>query len=200
MIITHTEIYRFSIPMEPFVIATGTMDYAQNVLIRIFTDSGIYGVGECSAFPMIVGETQDTCLILAKEFARVLTGKDPLQIPDRMEDLLGYAAHNSTIKSAFDMALFDIAAKEANLPLYQFLGGHKRSIETDMTIGIDTPENMVLSALKYQRQGCRILKIKLGKKVEEDIERVAKIREAVGAQMILRLDANQGWSFDDALL
>ena len=200
MTITHTEIYRFSIPMEPFVIATGTMDYAQNVLIRVYTESGIYGIGECSAFPMIVGETQDTCLILAREFARLLKGKDPLLIPDRMDDLLGYAAHNSTIKSAFDMALFDIASKEANLPLYKYLGGHKRSIETDMTIGIDTPENMALSALKYQRQGCRILKIKLGKKVEEDIERVAKIREAVGGQMILRLDANQGWSFDDALL
>ncbi|TDO24695.1 mandelate racemase/muconate lactonizing enzyme family protein [Pedobacter duraquae] len=200
MKITHTEIYRFSIPMEPFVIATGTMDFAQNVFLKIFTDAGIYGVGECSAFPMIVGETQDTCLSMAREFAQILIGKDPLQIPDRMNDLLGFAAHNSTIKSAFDMALFDIAAKDAGLPLYKFLGGHKRMIETDMTIGIDTPENMALSALKYQRQGCRILKIKLGKKVLEDVERVALIREAVGSEMTLRLDANQGWSFDDALL
>jgi len=200
MTITHTEIYRFSIPMEPFVIATGVMDYAQNVLVRIYTDKGIHGVGECSAFPMIVGETQDTCLAMAKEFARILIGKDPLQIPDRMNDLLGYAAHNSTIKSAFDMALFDIAAKEADLPLYKFLGGHKRTIETDMTIGIDTPQNMALSALKYQSQGCRILKIKLGKKVHEDLERVKLIREAVGPEMTLRLDANQGWDFDDALL
>ncbi|ACU03656.1 mandelate racemase/muconate lactonizing enzyme family protein [Pedobacter heparinus] len=199
MKITHTEIYRFSIPMEPFVIATGTMHFAQNVLIRIYTDAGIYGVGECSAFPMIVGETQETCLAMAQDFAKILIGKDPLDIPERMNDLLGYAAHNSTIKSAFDMALFDIAAKNANLPLYQFLGGQKRSIETDMTIGIDTPENMALSALKYQHQGCRIIKIKLGKKIHDDIERVKQIRKAVGDDMVLRLDANQGWSFDDAL-
>lgn len=200
MKITHTEIYRFSIPMEPFVIATGTMHFAQNVLIRIYTDSDLHGVGECSAFPMIVGETQETCLAMAQDFAKILLGKDPLDIPERMNDLLGYAAHNSTIKSAFDMALFDIAAKNAGLPLYQFLGGHKRSIETDMTIGIDTPENMAISALKYQSQGCRIIKIKLGKKIHEDIERVRQIRTAVGGEMILRLDANQGWSFDDALL
>jgi len=199
MKITHTEIYRFSIPMEPFVIATGTMHFAQNVLIRIYTDSGIHGVGECSAFPMIVGETQETCLAMAKDFAKILIGKDPLDIPERMNDFLGYAAHNGTIKSAFDMALFDIAAKHADLPLYRFLGGQKRSVETDMTIGIDSPENMALSALKYQQQGCRILKIKLGKKVHEDIERVRQIREAVGEVMTIRLDANQGWNFDDAL-
>jgi L-Ala-D/L-Glu epimerase len=199
MKITHTEIYRFSIPMEPFVIATGTMHFAQNVLIRIYTDAGIHGVGECSAFPMIVGETQETCLAMAKDFAQILKGKNPLEIPERMQDLLAYADHNATIKSAFDMALFDIAAKNAKLPLYQFLGGQKKTIETDMTIGIDTPEGMAQTALKYQKNGCRIIKIKLGKKVNEDIERVKQIRAALGDEMILRLDANQGWSFDDAL-
>lgn len=200
MKISSVEIYRFSIPMEPFVIATGTMHFAQNVLIRIHTDKGLEGIGECSAFPMIVGENQETCIAMAKEFARILIGKDPLEIPDRMDDLLGYAAHNNTIKSAFDMALFDISAKHARMPLYQFLGGTKRIIETDMTIGIDSPENMAVRALKYKTQGCRILKIKLGKNVQEDIARVAMIRSAVGEQMTIRLDANQGWSFDDALL
>lgn len=199
MTITHTEIYRFSIPMEPFVIATGTMHFAQNVLVRIFTDTGLHGSGECSAFPMIVGETQETCLAMAKDFAQILKGKDPLDIPARMDDLLGYAAHNSTIKSAFDMALFDIASKHAGQPLYQFLGGQKRTIETDMTLGIGTPETMATKAKEHVANGCNIIKIKLGKKVHEDIDRVAAIRKAVGDQITLRLDANQGWSFDDAL-
>jgi o-succinylbenzoate synthase len=199
MKITHTEIYRFSIPIEPFTIATGTLHFAQNVFIRVHTDAGIYGVGECSAFPMIVGETQETCLAMAKDFAKIWVGKNPLEIPERMADLLAYADHNATIKSAFDMALFDIAAKNAKQPLYQFLGGHQKEIETDMTIGIDTPEGMAQTALKYQKNGCRIIKIKLGKKVHEDIERVRQIRTAVGKDMTLRLDANQGWSFDDAL-
>jgi o-succinylbenzoate synthase len=199
MKITHTEIYRFSIPIEPFTIATGTLHFAQNVFIRVYTDAGIYGVGECSAFPMIVGETQETCLAMAKDFAKIWIGKNPLEIPERMADLLAYADHNATIKSAFDMALFDIAAKNAKQPLYQFLGGHQKEIETDMTIGIDTPEGMAQTALKYQQNGCRIIKIKLGKKVNEDIQRVKQIRAAVGPEMTLRLDANQGWSFDDAL-
>lgn len=198
MKITHTEIYRFSIPMEPFVIATGTMHFAQNVLVRIFTDEGLHGSGECSAFPMIVGETQETCLAMAKDFAQILKGKDPLAIEDRMNDLLGYAAHNPTVKSAFDMALYDIAAKNANQPLYKFLGGEKRTIETDMTLGIDTAENMAAKAVEHVNNGCRIIKIKLGKKVNEDIARVAAIRKAVGENIALRLDANQGWNVEDA--
>lgn len=199
MKISHVEIYRFSIPTSPFVIATGTMYFAQNVLIKIYTDHNISGVGECSAFPMIVGESQETCIAMAKEFARILVGKDPLEIPERMDDLLGYAAHNGTIKSAFDMALFDIASKHAKQPLYEFLGGQKRTIETDMTIGIDTPENMAAAALELKVKGCNIIKIKLGKGVHDDIERVKQIRRAVGDEIVLRLDANQGWDFDDAL-
>lgn len=199
MKITHTEIYRFSIPMEPFVIATGTMDYAQNVFIRIHTDSGMYGVGECSAFPMIVGETQETCLSMAKDFARLWKGKNPLEIEVRLRELHDFTAHNSTIKSAFDMALYDLAAKNEKLPLYEFLGGKKRKVETDMTIGIGNPEEMAQLAVKYQNQGATILKIKLGKNPESDLQRIRKIRDSVGKKMILRIDANQGWDFEEAL-
>jgi L-alanine-DL-glutamate epimerase-like enolase superfamily enzyme len=199
MKITQVQIYRFSIPIEPFVIATGTMYFAQNVLIKILTDHNIYGLGECSAFPMIVGENQETCIAMAKDFAKILIGKDPLDIPERMEDLHGYAAHNGTIKSAFDMALFDISSKNAGLPLYEFLGGQRRSIVTDMTIGINSPENMSRTAAELKAKGCTIIKIKLGKGVDEDIERVKQIREAVGMDVELRLDANQGWSFDEAI-
>lgn len=199
MHITHTDIFRFSIRMEPFVIATGTMHFAQNVLLRIHTSEGFYGLGECSAFPMIVGETQETCLALAKDFVGLIRGKDPLDIAARLQDLNSYAAHNSTIKSAFDMALYDIASRAASLPLYKFLGGEKRTVETDMTIGIDTPENMAAAALKFEQQGATILKIKLGKKVNVDVERIVEIRKAVSPAMKLRIDANQGWSYEAAL-
>src|ERR1700729_1720025 len=96
--ITKIDIYRFSIPMEPFTIATGTLDHAQNVFIRVHTDAGFYGVGECSAFPMIVGETQDTCLIMAREFAKLWIGKNALDIPSRLQQLNDFTAGNTTIK------------------------------------------------------------------------------------------------------
>src|SRR5678809_1002727 len=117
MKITKTAIYKFSIPMHPFTIATGTMDFAQNIFIRVHTDAGYYGVGECSAFPMIVGETQATCFEMAKDFSLLWKNKDPLQIDQRLSQLDDFTAYNSTIKSAFDMALFDIAAKIAQQPL-----------------------------------------------------------------------------------
>jgi len=198
MKITHTDIYRFSIPMEPFTIATGTMDFAQNVFIRIYTDSEHYGVGECSAFPMIAGETQETCLAMARDFAAILKGKDPLNISARLQDLHNFTAINSTIKSAFDMAFYDIAAKNVCKPLYQYLGGEKRVIETDMTIGIAEPAIMADMAVKYKNQGARILKVKLGKDPDIDLQRIMEIRKRVGKEIVLRIDANQGWSFEDA--
>jgi L-alanine-DL-glutamate epimerase-like enolase superfamily enzyme len=117
----------------------------------------------------------------------------------RMQELNDYCAHNTTIKSAFDMALYDLAAKAAGQPLYKFLGGVKKTVETDITIGIGTPEEMTTSAIKFAESGATMLKIKLGKKVEDDIERVRRIRAAVGEKISLRLDANQGWSYEDAV-
>jgi L-alanine-DL-glutamate epimerase-like enolase superfamily enzyme len=198
MTILQTEIYRLSIPMHPFTIATGTMHYAQNILIRVHTDAGYYGVGECSAFPMIVGETQATCFEMAKDFARIWKDKDALDLQTRMAELHDFTAFNTTIKSAFDMALHDLAAKAANQPLYRFLGGTKRAIETDLTIGIDTPEKMAEKAIKFKTDGARMIKIKLGKGASEDVGRVRLIRAAVGDDIILRIDANQGWDFDSA--
>ncbi|HYK75584.1 MAG TPA: dipeptide epimerase [Daejeonella sp.] len=199
MKITHTEIYRFSIPMVPFAIATGTMDFAQNVFIRVHTDAGIHGVGECSAFPMIVGETQETCLAMAKDFARLWKGKDALEMGARIQELHYFTANNPTIKSAFDMALHDIAAKAENKPLYEYLGGKKRTIESDITIGIGPVEEMVAAAHEFKKQGATMIKVKLGKNIVEDVERITRIREEVGPEMILRIDANQGWNFQDAL-
>jgi L-alanine-DL-glutamate epimerase-like enolase superfamily enzyme len=192
MTITHTEIYKYTIPMVPFTIATGTMEYAQNLFIRIHTKEGIIGVGECSAFPMIAGETQATCYEMAKDFAA-------LAIEERLTELDLFTAGNYTAKSAFDLALYDIAAKATNQPLYRYLGGEKRSIESDLTIGIDTPENMAAKAITFKEKGVNIIKVKLGKKVTDDIERIRQIRAAVGNGIKLRIDANQGWNYNDAV-
>lgn len=199
MKIVETAVYKFSIPMVPFTIATGTMYFAQNILIKIKTDAGLTGYGECSAFPMIAGETQNTCFELAKDFARLWKGKDALAITERLNELDLSIAGNYTAKSAFDLALFDIAAKKDNLPLYQFLGGQKRAIESDLTIGIGTPVSMAAQAVDFVQRGVNIIKVKLGKQPKEDIERIRQIRAAIGNTIILRIDANQGWTYDEAV-
>ena len=200
MRITQTEIYKYSIPMVPFTIATGTMEYAQNIFIRIHTDTKITGVGECSAFPMITGETQATCFEMAKDFASLWKNKNALALEERMSELHAFAAYNNTIKSAFDMALHDIAAQHSKLPLYKFLGGDKtKKLETDLTIGINTPQQMAEQAKEFVERGVRILKIKLGKNAKEDVQRIELISKAIGEKIKLRIDANQGWNYDDAV-
>lgn len=199
MTITHTEIYKYTIPMVPFTIATGTMKFAQNLFIRIHTSEGIIGMGECSAFPMITGETQATCFEMAKDFALHWKNKSPIEIEERLNELHLLTAGNYTAKSAFDLALYDIAAKAANKPLYAFLGGKKKSIESDLTIGINTPEKMAETALAYKENGVHIIKVKLGKSASDDIERIKQIRLAIGYDIKLRIDANQGWTYDEAV-
>jgi L-alanine-DL-glutamate epimerase-like enolase superfamily enzyme len=196
MRIIQTRIYKLSIPIHPFRIATGTMYHAQNLFIRVETDEELSGVGECSAFPMIVGETQATCFEMAKEFARLWKNKDAADIEGRLKELDDFTAFNTTIKSAFDMALYDLAAKKQGLPLYKFLKGSKKLLETDLTIGIGEPEAMAETALEFKNKGVHIIKIKLGKDGKTDLLRVQKIRKAVGESIRLRIDANQGWDFE----
>lgn len=199
MKIRKTTVYRYSIPMVPFTIATGTMEKAQNLLVRMETEDGITGIGECSAFPMIAGETQATCFEMGKDFAALWKGKNALDIPARLQELDLFTAGNYTAKSAFDMALFDIAAKAAGKPLYAYLGGRQKDIESDLTIGIDTPGKMAETALAFKEKNVHIIKVKLGKNPVEDIERIRQIRKAIGDDIVLRIDANQGWSREDAL-
>lgn len=199
MKITHTDVYRLSIPMEPFVIATGTSYYTENVFIRIHTDAGYYGVGECSTFPVITGETQDSCMLMCRDFAKVIKGKNPLELTERMQDIQHYIDFCYTSKSAYDMALHDIAAKHAGVPLYAYLGGKHKIVETDLTIGLDKPSAMAETAKDFIKRGVHIIKIKIGKNAEEDIERVKLIREAVGPDYLLRIDANQGWTYEEAV-
>ena len=88
---------------------------------------------------------------MAKEFAALWKGKDEQEIEARMNELHAFTAFNATIKSAFDMSLFDLAAKKSGMPLYKFLGGEKKSLETDLTIGIgctrpnDTPYRIAIA-------------------------------------------------------
>jgi L-alanine-DL-glutamate epimerase-like enolase superfamily enzyme len=198
-VISHTEIFRMPIAMEPFVIATEIATVAQNTFIRIHTLDGYVGMGECSAFPMLTGETQATCFEVAKDLARLIKGKDATEISVRMAELDAFIARNTTIKSAFDMAMHDVAAKYAGLPLYAYLGGRRKEIVTDLTIGIDRPDRMAEKAVDFVARGVRTIKVKLGKKGTEDVERIRMIRESVGPEIMLRIDANQGWDPETAI-
>jgi len=194
------EIYYFDIPMvKPFRIAIGTMEGAKDVLIKIHTDQGIVGIGEACPFPPITGETQETNIAVARALREVLIGKDPLAIEGIFKDFGTFVHTNPSIIAAFDMALYDILGKVAGLPLYRILGGDRNSFETDLTVDLDTPENMAKMAQDVINKGYKIIKIKVGQDPSLDIERLDAIRGAVGYKYPVRIDANQGWNVPQAI-
>jgi len=126
MKITQVDIYTLDVPYEkPLVVTIGSIEGAENVVVKITTDTGLIGWGEASPCAYIVGDTQQTNYQTAQQLAKVVMGKDPLAIEARITEIKGYIVNESSIRSAFDMALYDIAAKAADMPLYQFLGGER---------------------------------------------------------------------------
>ncbi len=194
-VISSVEVIKLNIPYkEPFVISLGVIPSATNVVVKINTNTKLTGIGECAPFVFIVGETQETVFELAKQIGKLLKGKDPFAIEDRLAEIDRAVHGNPTMKSAFDMALYDLLAKQANLPLYKLLGGsNSREVYTDMTISIGSPEKMANDALEFKKAGFPAIKLKLGTTTEADVARVKAIREAVGMDYPIRIDANQGW-------
>jgi L-alanine-DL-glutamate epimerase-like enolase superfamily enzyme len=192
--IEEMKLYRFDIPLRDiFTIATMSLSKAQDLLVELRTNQGISGWGEASPFHAIAGETQAINIAAAQELKQIVVGKNPLPIHALVQQMDSYLPYNATLKSAVDMALYDIASQVAGLPLYAFLGGEKREIETDLTMGIGNPDEAGDKALAIRSMGFRIIKVKLGLSFEDDRKRLANIRKAVGPEPILRIDANQGW-------
>ena len=117
--IQQTQLYKLSIPLiEPFTTSLGTDDSAENVLVKIITKEGITGFGECSPYMPINGESIDTCFSVGQYFAKLLKGKNALAIEDCIIAMDKLIYGNTSIKSAYDMALYDIASQQAGVPLY----------------------------------------------------------------------------------
>ncbi len=199
--IQQVELYKLSIPLiEPFVISLGTIHHAENLIVVLRTKEGITGYGECSPFMSINGESVDTCFAVGQYFAQLFKNKNALAIGERIAEMDQLIYGNTSIKSAFDIALHDIAAQYNNLPLYKFLGGENtKTIITDYTVSIGEPEKMAADALLIQQQGYPAIKVKVGKDGNKDVERMKAIRAAVGSSIPLRIDANQGWGVEEAI-
>jgi len=199
--IAQVEIFPFNIPLkEPFRIAIATITAAENVLIRLRTANGLVGLGESSPLAAITGETQATDIALGRALAELLRGRDPFTIARLVAEMDAFAPHNPGIKAAFEMALWDICGKAAGLPLYRLLGSYRDSFETDLTVSLDTPKVMAEKATAVVRQGFKAVKVKVGEAPALDIERLRLIRDAIGYDVKVRIDANQGWTPTEAVV
>lgn len=198
--IVKVEIFKLDIELtEPFRIAIMEFLTAPSLFIKIHTNEGINGIGEANPTSGITGETQQINLAGAKDLAKMLINKNALDIENRMREINRFLVHNSTLRSAFDMALYDILGKVARLPLYAILGGGKRTVFTDNTIGINDPDYMAEKALQLKNKGFEAIKVKLGTTKDEDVTRIKKIRDRIGPSLPIRIDANQGWNYQTAI-
>src|SRR6056297_3399551 len=177
MKIDRIEIFRYRVPRaQGLKIASGHFVGGANVAVKICTDTGPTGWGEASAFPFITGDSADSNFAMAPAFARHILDANPLAIAVRMREIGELTVGEPSLRSAFDMALHDIAARHAGMPLYRFLGGEARELLTDATIGLcDSVEETA------------------------DLAHVASVRDLAGPERSLRIDSNGGWDYPTAV-
>jgi len=187
------------IPKVKFKIAIADEGLNDVVILKIETDEGLTGYGEACPFLPVTGDFVADTVEFIEQMRPMLIGENPLAIAKIHRMMDRFAAYKSAGKAGIDMALYDLMGKKAGLPVYMLLGGNTNEVVSDMTVGIDTPENMAKLAKQYVDEGFKILKIKVGLNSQEDLEAVRLIREAVGGDISLRLDANQGWGRKEAI-
>ncbi|MDY3918586.1 MAG: dipeptide epimerase [Candidatus Limivivens sp.] len=185
---------------EPFRVAFATIDYSENLLIKVCTDEGLEGYGEAAPLPFVTGETIDSVVSVIQMLRPGLIGMNPLDI-EKIHELMDGCIHgNGSAKCAVDLAMYDLMGKAMGLPVYKILGGYSNRVQNDITIGINTPEAMAEEArVHVEKDGFHILKVKAGIHVKEDIAALRLIRETVGPDIRLRVDANQGYDVSDAV-
>ncbi|MEY8355382.1 dipeptide epimerase [Lachnospiraceae bacterium 54-53] len=201
MKIVKIETGEVNIPLvTPFKTALRTVNSVNDIVVRVTADDGQTGFGEAPPTAVITGDTKGSILCAIEEFiAPNLMGMEIEDLDGIMKKLHGCIMKNTSAKAAVDMAVYDLYAKSCKKPLYKILGGGRAEVETDLTISVNSIGEMVGDSIKAVEQGFRILKIKVGKEGIKDVERIKAIRQAVGGDIKLRIDANQGWSAKEAV-
>ena len=201
MKMTHLEIWPVEMRLaEPYTIAYEKIAVTTNIFLRLETSAGIVGYGCAAPDKQVTGETPQTVLKTFGDIIDpVLRQSDALRLALITEKLAPLLRDHPSAVAMVDMALHDILGKACGMPVYKLLGGFRTRMKTCVTIGIMPLAETVARAAEWIKKGFRSLKIKGGQNVEDDIEKVLKLREKVGKKIELRFDANQGYTEKDAL-
>ncbi|MCD9027711.1 dipeptide epimerase [Luteimonas sp. BDR2-5] len=195
MKIARIELGMLRVPLKtPFKTALRTVNSVEDVVVRIHTDTGHVGHGEAAATAVITGDTHGSIIAAIGEvIGPRLIGEDIADL-NRITRLIRTALErNTSAKAAVEIAVYDLFGQRYDAPLYRILGGGDPVVSTDITISVDYIDKMVADALSAVERGFGALKIKVGKDLGVDLERIKAVHAAVEGRALLRLDANQGW-------
>jgi muconate cycloisomerase len=203
--ITRIETIPIRVPLKPeFAIRSGrggAHTVSPFLLVKVHTDEGVIGVGEASCTPRWSGEDQVTGAHLIRTYLEpLLLGEDPTRVEHVTANFrLAFAGNNFT-KSAVEMALWDIAGKVANKPIYEMLGGKVREfVPTKWSVSGVEPDKAAEIARWAIGKGFKAMKVKVGIDPDGDVARVRAVRATIGPQIKLGVDANGGWGCEDAV-
>ena len=201
MKITDIQFGMLRVPLKtPFKTALRTVDAVEDIVVMINTDTGHVGYGEAPATAVITGDTHGSIVEAIRHYiAPRLIGADIADLNHNTQLIQTSMEKNSSAKAAVEIAIYDLFGQLYNAPLYRLLGGGDPVITTDITISVDTIDKMVADSISAVERGFDSLKIKVGKDIGVDIERVKAIYAAVEGRALLRLDANQGWTAKQAV-
>jgi o-succinylbenzoate synthase len=199
--VTGVRLARVRVPLRtPFKTALRTVEAIDDVVVMIDTDTGHVGWGEAPPTAAITGETHETIVAAIRDrIAPRLEGVEVADLPHVADLVAQSVERNGSAKAAVEIALYDLHAQLHGTPLHRWLGGGVPRLTTDITISVDSVDKMVADALDAVQRGFGALKVKVGKDIDTDIERVRAVHEAVHGRATLRLDANQGWTPRDAV-
>ena len=201
MKITDIRFGMLRVPLKtPFKTALRTVDGVEDIVVMINTDTGHVGYGEAPATAVITGDTHGSIVEAIRHYISPrLIGLDIANLNQITQAIQGSMEKNSSAKAAVEIAVYDLWGQLYNAPLYRLLGGGDPVITTDITISVDTIDKMVADSISAVERGFDSLKIKVGKDIGVDVERVKAIYAAVEGRALLRLDANQGWTAKQAV-
>ncbi len=202
MKITDIRLAKLSVPLRvPFKTALRTVGSVEDVIVEVHTDTDLVGYGEAPPTGAITCDT--TCAILGALRDHIipsLRGQEIDALEPLMKRLDKSVVHNTSAKAAVDIALYDLYGQMLGAPVYKLLGASRKRITTDITISVNPPEEMARDALVALSRGYDTLKIKVGIDPTLDVARLAAVREAVGKDIRLRIDANQAWTPKQAVM
>lgn len=195
MKITAIRLGAISVPLRvPFKTALRTVKSVEDIILEVHTDTGAVGYGEAPPTGAVTGHTTGAIIGALKEhIIPNLLGRDVDDFEDVMQLIQSCVVGNSSAKAAADMALWDLYGQLYRVPVYKLLGGARNRIVTDITISVNAPEEMARDAVHAIERGYDCLKIKVGANPMLDVERLRAVRQAVGDEICLRIDANQAW-------